>query len=78
MSDVVQADKLKSFIERLERSIEEKKEILDHIKSIKSEAKCEGYDVKIIDMIVKLRAMASHDREEQALLLETYRSAVGL
>jgi uncharacterized protein (UPF0335 family) len=43
-----------------------------------AEAKANGYDSKIMRMIVRLRKMETHTRQEQDALLETYRAALGL
>jgi uncharacterized protein (UPF0335 family) len=74
----VAADQLRLFIERIERLEEEKKGIADDIRDVYSEAKATGYDPKIMRMVVRLRKMESHTRQEQDAILETYRSALGL
>ena len=74
----VAADQLRLFIERIERLEEEKKGIADDVRDVYAEAKSNGYDPKIMRMIVRLRRMETHTRQEQDALLETYRSALGL
>jgi uncharacterized protein (UPF0335 family) len=71
-------DQLKAFVERIERLEEEKKGIADDIRDVYAEAKANGYDSKIMRMIVRLRKMETHTRQEQDALLETYRQALGL
>lgn len=78
MSDLIQADKLRSFIERIERLEGEKKGISDDIKDIYGEVKSEGYDAKIVRQIVRLRKMEKDARDEADMLLETYREAIGI
>ncbi len=73
----VAADQLRLFIERIERLEEEKKAIADDVRDVYSEAKANGYDTKIMRMIVRLRKMETHTRQEQDALLETYRAALG-
>jgi uncharacterized protein (UPF0335 family) len=73
----VAADQLRLFIERVERLEEEKKGISDDIRDVYSEAKANGYDPKIMRMVVRLRKMESHTRQEQDAILETYRAAIG-
>jgi uncharacterized protein (UPF0335 family) len=75
---VVAADQLRLFIERIERLEEEKKGIADDIRDVYAEAKATGYDAKIMRMIVRLRKMETHTRQEQDAVLETYRQALGL
>jgi len=74
----VSAEQLRLFIERVERLEEEKKGIADDIKDVFSEAKGQGYDVKTMRSIIRLRAMDKDARMEQDALLETYKAALGL
>ena len=78
MSDTVAADQLRLFIERIERLEEEKKGIADDVKDVYLEAKANGYDVKTMRAIVRLRRMEKNARQEADALLETYRAALGL
>jgi uncharacterized protein (UPF0335 family) len=74
----IAADQLRLFIERVERLEEEKRGISDDIRDIYTEAKANGYDAKVMRMIVRLRRLETHTRQEQDALLEIYREAVGL
>ena len=65
----VAADQLRLFIERIERLEEEKKGIADDVRDVYAEAKANGYDTKIMRMIVRLRKMETHTRQEQDALL---------
>ena len=71
-------DKLKSFIERLERLSEEKNNINFDIKEVFSEAKASGYDTTIMRKILALRKMDINERLEQETLLKTYKNALGI
>ena len=73
----VAADRLRSFIERVERLEEEKAVIAGDIKEVYAEAKGEGYDAKILRQVIRLRKMDRADRQEQEALLELYLSALG-
>lgn len=75
-STTVSAQQLQSIIERIENLEEEKKGISDDIKDVYSEAKGNGFAPNIIRQLVKLRKMASADRQEQEALLEMYMSAL--
>ncbi len=72
------ADQLKSVIERIERQEEEKKAICDDIRDIYSEAKGNGYDVKALRAIVRMRKMDPNEREQQESILEAYQQALGM
>ena len=74
----VSAEQLKLFIERIETLEEEKKSTADDIRDVYSEAKSNGYDVKTMRAIVRLRRLDKNDRAEQEALLETYKTALGL
>lgn len=80
MADVggVAGDRLRSFIERIERLEEEKATIAVDIREVYAEAKATGFDPKIMRQIIKLRKMESTDRQEQEALLETYMAALGM
>ena len=71
-------DKLKNFIERLERLQEEKNSINFDIKEVFSEAKASGYDTTIMRKILALRKMDIDERLEQETLLKTYKNALGI
>lgn len=72
------ADQLKSIIERIERLNEEAAATAGDIKEVYAEGKSAGYDTKIIRKIVALRAMDAATRQEAEALLEVYKQAVGL
>jgi uncharacterized protein (UPF0335 family) len=74
----VSAEQLKLFIERIETLEEEKRGLADDIKGVYQEAKANGYDVKTMRTIVRLRRMDTNARAEMEALLETYKSALGL
>ncbi len=74
----VAADQLRLFIERKERLIEEKKGIADDIRDLDSEIKGQGYDTKLVNEVIRLRAMQPHDRQERDAILQTYLAALGM
>ena len=78
MTNAISADRLRSFIERIERMIEERDAINADIKDVFSEAKGVGYDVKTMRKVIQLRAMDASDRAEQEALLDTYMHALGM
>ena len=74
----IDVNRLTSLIERIESLEEEKKDISSDIRDIFAEAKSAGFDVKIMRAVLKLRKMNAADRDEQEILLETYRKALDL
>ena len=73
-----QDNRLKSFIERIERLEEEKNNILADIKEVYSEAKNSGYKPQIMRKVLIIRKMDIEERLEQEALLDTYRNALGI
>jgi uncharacterized protein (UPF0335 family) len=75
---MISKDHLKQYIERLERLHEDKSAVMEDIKEVMAEAKNNGFDVKTIRQILKLRKISRDDLAEQEALLELYRDAVGV
>jgi uncharacterized protein (UPF0335 family) len=71
-------DQLKAIVERIERLEEEKKTISDDIKDVYGEAKGNGYDVKALRTIIRMRKQDANERAEQETQLETYMQALGM
>ncbi|APR98239.1 DUF2312 domain-containing protein [Wolbachia endosymbiont of Folsomia candida] len=80
MEDTVKvtSEELRGYIERIEKLEEEKKEVQDHIRDVYLKAADEGWDTKVMKQIIKLRKMDDDDREEQEILLDTYKRALGM
>jgi uncharacterized protein (UPF0335 family) len=71
-------DQLKAIIERIERLEEEKKAISEDIRDVYAESKGNGYDVKALRTIVRLRKQDPNERQEQETIVETYMQALGM
>jgi len=80
MNDVggIGAERLRSFIERIERLEEEKGALTADIREVYAEAKGNGYDTKVMRQVIRLRKMDTADRQEQETLLDLYKRAIGL
>ena len=74
----VTADKLRQFIERIERLDSEKKDLAEQQKEVMAEAKGRGYDTKLIRKIVALRARDANDIAEEDAVMEMYLEALGM
>jgi uncharacterized protein (UPF0335 family) len=72
------ADMLKSIIERIERLEEEKKAISSDIGDIYAESKGNGFDVKALRTIIRLRKQSPDDVAAQEAVLDTYKQALGM
>ena len=71
-------DQLKAFVERIERLEEEKKTISDDIRDVYAEAKGNGFEVKALRTIVRMRKQDADERREHETILETYLQALGM
>jgi uncharacterized protein (UPF0335 family) len=69
---------LQSIIERIERMEEEKKTISDDIKDVYAESKGQGYDVKALRTIIRMRKQDPNERAEQEAITDTYLAALGM
>ena len=78
ISGGLKSEDLRNYISRVERLEENKSEIMEDIKTVYQEAKSAGFDPKTMKEIVKKRKMDAHDLEEQELLLELYKRAIGM
>jgi uncharacterized protein (UPF0335 family) len=72
------ANQLKAVVERIERLEEEKKTIADDIRDVYAEAKGNGYDIKALRTIIRLRRQDKTERQEHEAILETYMHALGM
>ncbi len=71
-------DRLRSFIERIERLEQEKQDLAADIREVYSEAKGVGFDPKIMRHVVRLRKLDDNDRRELEMVLDTYMHALGM
>jgi uncharacterized protein (UPF0335 family) len=71
-------DQIKSIIERIERLEEEKKASSDDIRDVYAEAKGNGFDVKALRAIVRMRKQDPDERREQEEVLDAYLHALGM
>jgi uncharacterized protein (UPF0335 family) len=77
MSDItIPGGKIRSFVERIENLDTELQELNEQKKEVFSEAKGEGFDVKILKEIIKLRKQDEDERDERETLLDLYMRAM--
>ncbi|QKV18752.1 DUF2312 domain-containing protein [Oricola thermophila] len=76
--DTVARDRLRAFIERIERLEEEKASIADDIKEVYGEARANGFDVKAMRKIVALRKVDPVERMEMEAVLDLYMNELGM
>jgi uncharacterized protein (UPF0335 family) len=73
----VAAERLRSFVQRIERLEEDKAGLGQDLKEVYAEAKGEGFDVKVLRKLISLRKRDPQQRREEEELLELYLSAIG-
>ena len=78
MSEVIEAEKLKQIITKIEAIEQEKIEAADLLKDVFNEAKSMGFDVKIIKHVLKLRKKDKDALAEEDGLIDLYRGALGI
>lgn len=74
----IQAERLKSLIERIERLEEERAALTGDIREVYAEAKAEGFDVKALRVVIRLYRQDSAERKEHEALVDLYRDAMGI
>jgi uncharacterized protein (UPF0335 family) len=72
----IAGDQLATIIERIENVEAEIKELTEAKKEIYLEAKGNGYDVKTLREVIRIRKQDTKERDEQASLLEAYLEAI--
>jgi len=76
MTTEIAGNRLLSIIERIEHLEEEIKALNEGKKEVMAEAKGEGYDIKVLREILKLRKLDNEERDEQESLLDLYMRAI--
>jgi uncharacterized protein (UPF0335 family) len=72
----IAGNRVRSFVERIEQLETEIQELNEGKKEVFAEAKSEGFDVKILKEIIKLRKQDKDDRDEHETLLDVYMRAM--
>ena len=74
----IASDRLRSIVERIEKLEEEKAALAADIRDVYAEAKGNGFDVKTLRQVVRLRKLDKPDRDEQEALLDLYKRVLEL
>jgi uncharacterized protein (UPF0335 family) len=72
----IAGNRILSFIERVEHIDEELKALTERKKEVFSEAKREGFDVKVLKEILRMRKQDEDERDEQDSLIDLYMRAM--
>lgn len=74
----IAGDRLRSLIERIERLSEEIKTLQSDVKEVKKEAKGTGFDLKVINYLIKIRRVDKDDLDEFETMVDIYKRAIGM
>ncbi|HEY1541747.1 MAG TPA: DUF2312 domain-containing protein [Xanthobacteraceae bacterium] len=74
-SDIA-GDQLRTIVERIEHIDEEIKELNEGKREIFTEAKSNGFDVKVLREVIRVRKKDKQERDEQETLLDLYMQAI--
>lgn len=74
----VSGERLRSFINRIEKLEEDKAAVGEDLKDVYLECKGVGFDTKIVRQIIRLRKMDIEKRRENAELEDLYKRAIGM
>ncbi|MDD4617264.1 MAG: DUF2312 domain-containing protein [Alphaproteobacteria bacterium] len=74
----ISGERLRSFIQRIEKLEEDKAAVGEDLKEVYAEAKGVGFDTKIIRQIIRLRKVEIEKRRENDELMELYKAAIGM
>lgn len=74
----IKSGDLRGYIQRIENLDTEIEGLREDIKAIKSDAKAKGFNVKIINQILKIRKRDANELEEEEILLDLYKRALGM
>lgn len=75
-SNAVPPDQLRQLVERIETLNEEKDGVSQQIAEVYAHAKAQGFDKKILRMVIQRRKLQRHDREEMDEMLRLYMEAL--
>ena len=74
----VSTDRLRSFVDRIERLEEEKMALAADIREVYSEAKGAGFDVRVMRQLIRLRKLDKNDRTQMEEILSVYERALDM
>ena len=69
--------RLRTIVERLERLEEDKQAVMTDMKEVFAEARGEGYDVKQLRAVLRIRKQDKAKRQEEEAILDLYLAALG-
>jgi uncharacterized protein (UPF0335 family) len=70
-------EKLRQYVDRIERLEEEKTELMGQMKEVYAEAKALGFDTKALRQVIRLRKQDAKERAEAEMVLDLYLQALG-
>lgn len=74
----VLGENLRQIVSKLEKAIEEKKEAAEFVSDTYKEAKAMGFDKKVLQLLIKIRAADQSKLAEMDEILDMYKHAMGM
>jgi uncharacterized protein (UPF0335 family) len=71
-------DQLRAIVARIERLEEEKAALAADLREVYAEAKGNGFDVKALKSVIRIRKQDENKRREAEAVLTTYLHALGM
>ena len=71
-------EQLRTIVARIERLEEEKAALAADLREVYAEAKGNGFDVKALRTVIRLRKQDENKRREEEAVLTTYLHALGM
>jgi uncharacterized protein (UPF0335 family) len=71
-------DQLRAIVTRIERLEEEKAALAADLREVYAEAKGNGFDVKALKSVIRIRKQDENKRREAEAVLTTYLHALGM
>jgi len=72
----IPGNQLRAIVERIEQIEDEIKDLTEAKKEIYAEAKSNGFDVKVLREVIRVRKQDQKERDEHETLLDLYMSAI--
>ncbi|MBN2779682.1 MAG: DUF2312 domain-containing protein [Alphaproteobacteria bacterium] len=74
----IASDQIKSFVQRIERLMDEMKNLSGDLKEIFDEAKASGFDTKILKTVIKLKNIDPEKRAQEEEMIRLYADALDI
>jgi uncharacterized protein (UPF0335 family) len=71
-------DQLRAFVAHIERLEEERAALAADLREVYAEAKGNGFDLKALRAVIRIRKQDENKRREEVVILDTYLRGLGM